>query len=246
TVATFEFIAAEGEWAYGNDEMRDCLPAQPHFRAYLREQVSPGATRATLIKLACLLHDVAKPQTKTLTESGRARFLGHTKEGAHVSGEILRRLRFSQQECTFVQTLVYNHLRPAQMSGEGLPSTRAVYRFFRDTKDAGFGVLYLALADYLACRGPLYTMTEWSNVCKLARYVIDEHARQKEAVHPPRLITGNDIMMLLNIGPSPTVGRILARVLEAQASGEINSREEALTLARKTYNREVKTVRTAK
>ncbi len=246
TVGAFEFIAGLGDWAYGNEEMHACLPAQPEFRSYLDDAVSPEASHAALIKLACLLHDVAKPQTKTLAENGRARFLGHTKEGGQLSRQILRRLRFSQQETAYVQTLVHDHLRPAQISTEGLPSSRAVYRFFRDTGGAGFGVLYLALADYLACRGPLYTMREWTGVCNLTSYIIEEHARQEQAVKPSRLVDGNAIIDLLSIRPGPTVGRILDAVIEAQVSGEVTTREEALHLAREIYEQELKTVRTAK
>ena len=246
TVGALEFITEVGDWAYGNEDMRECVPSQPEFRSYLDDAVSPEASHATLIKLACLLHDVAKPQTKTLTESGRARFLGHTKEGAQLSRQILRRLRFSQQEAAYIQMLVHDHLRPAQISTEGLPSNRAVYRFFRDTGDAGFGVLYLALADYLACRGPLYTMREWTEVCELTDYIIKEHARQEQTVKPSRLVDGNTIMDLLGIQPGPTVGRILNAVIEAQVSGEVTTREEALHLAREIYEQELKTVRTAK
>jgi len=238
TVAAFEFVAGEGDWPYGNEETRDSIPSQPIFHSYLDQPVSREATHAALIKLACLLHDVAKPQTRTLTETGRARFLGHTKEGGRLSGDILRRLRFSQAESTYVQALVHDHLRPAQMSSEGLPSGRAVFRFFRDTKDAGLGVLYLALADYLACRGPLYTMREWNSVCELTRYIVEEQIRQEHAVRPSRLINGEDIMRLLGIPPGPTVGHLLETILEAQASGQIYTREEALALARETYEQE--------
>jgi poly(A) polymerase len=246
SVATFEFIAGEGDWSYGNDEMRAFLPSHPAFRAYLDEPLSQEATHAQLIKLACLLHDVAKPQTKTLTDTGRARFLGHTSEGAAASYDILHRLRFSQQECAYVKALVHDHLRPAQMSSEGLPSSRAVFRFFRDTKDAGFGILYLALADYLACRGPLYTMSEWETVCDLARFIIDEQERQSEAVQPSRLVDGNDLMRTLGIQRGPVIGRLLDTILEAQASGQVVTREEALELAKEIYELELKTVRTAK
>ncbi len=246
TVGAFEFIAKLGDWAYGNEELHACLPSQPEFLSYLDDAVSPEASNATLIKLACLLHDVAKPQTKTLTETGRARFLGHTKEGGQLSRQLVRRLRFSQHETAYIHALVRDHLRPAQISTEGLPSSRAVYRFFRDTGEAGFGVLYLALADYLACRGPLYTMSEWAAVCDLTSFIIEEHSRQEETVKPSRLIDGNAIMDLLNIQPGPTVGRILDAVIEAQVSGEATTREEALHLAREIYEQELKTVRTAK
>ena len=245
-VATFEYVAGESEWRFGNDEMLDCVPDDPGCQMHLEGTLSGGTSRGTLAKLACLLHDVAKPQTKTLDESGRARFLGHSKEGAIVARSILERLRFSQKEIAYVEMLVYHHLRPAQLSNEGLPTARAVYRFFRDTRDAGPGILYVAMADYLACRGPLFTMSEWHKVCDLIRFIIAEHRRQEAVAAPSKLIDGNELMRSLGLRPGPAVGTLLEAIREAQAAGLVCSREEALQLAKKTVEREQVTVRTAK
>ncbi|MBE9505248.1 MAG: HD domain-containing protein, partial [Chloroflexi bacterium] len=246
TVATFEYVAGESEWRYGNDEMLGCVPDDPDCRMHLEGMLSGGTSRGTLAKLACLLHDVAKPQTKTLDESGRARFLGHAREGAIMTRSILERLRFSQREMAYVEMLVYHHLRPAQLSNEGLPTARAVYRFFRDTRGAGPGILYVAMADYLACRGPLFTMTEWQNVCNLIGFIITEHRRQEAVATPSRLIDGHELMRSLGLRPGPAVGTLLEEIQEAQAAGLVCSKEQALQLAKKTVEREHGTVRTAK
>jgi len=246
TVATYEFVTGQSEWKYGNDEMLELVPDDPAYRMYLAAHVSLEASRSTLIKLACLLHDVAKPQTKSLEDTGRARFLGHSKEGATVARDILQRLRFSAQETAFVETLVCNHLRPPQMSTEGMPTRRAVYRFFRDTTSAGIGVLYVAMADYLACRGPLFTMTEWRKTCDLVNFILHEHERQELVVAPSRLIDGSELMRALGIRPGPAVGLILETIREAQAAGLVNSRDDALKLARRTIESEHFTVRTSK
>ena len=46
---------------------------------------------------------------------------------------MLERLRFSSRETAYIEKLVYHHLHPAQMSGDGMPTARAIYRYFRDT-----------------------------------------------------------------------------------------------------------------
>lgn len=246
TLATYEFISGQSDWRYGNDEMLDHMPADPAFHAYPGEDVSAEATRAALIKIGCLLHDVAKPQTRVLDDTGRARFLGHARDGAAVAGAIMQRLRFSTNETSYVESLVYNHLRPAQMSTEGPPTPRAVYRFFRDTGSAGPGVLYVAMADYLACRGPLFTMTEWRNVCDLAAFILKEYQRQRATISPRGLVDGRALMRELGLEPGPAVGRLLETIREAQAAGQIETREEALRLARETIKGEHLSTRTSK
>jgi hypothetical protein len=48
-----------------------------------------------------------------------------------------------------------------------------------------------------------------------------------------KLIDGDDIMSEFDLTPGPLVGRLLAMVNEAHASGELSTREEALALAQK-------------
>lgn len=123
-------------------------------RAYFGEELAPGITRQTLLKLTCLLHDIGKPATRTIDETGRMRFFGHSDVGADIAAGALRRLRFSAREVTMVRAMIEAHLRPVQMAQQGPPTRRAVYRFFRDTADAGIETLFLSLADHLGTVGP--------------------------------------------------------------------------------------------
>ena len=218
--------------------MLDYMPDDSFNQVYFENMVSHEASRLTLTKLACLLHDISKPETKALQDNGRARFIGHSSQGAEVAREIMQRLRFSSDETAYVETLVYNHLRPFQLSNEGLPSSRAVYRFFRDTKDAGVGTLFLAMADYLACRGPLFIMSEWRVVCDLVGFIMGEYRRQQTVTAPSKLIDGNDLMKTLGLKQGPGLGVLLESIREARAAGAISSKEEALELARRAIEEE--------
>ena len=130
-------------------------------REYFDRPVSSGSTRRSLLKLAALLHDIAKPQTKAFDENGRMRFLGHPETGAEVVESILERLRFSAKEIKLVTLMVKHHMRPTQLSQDAMPTSRAIYRYFRDTGDAGIDTLYLSLADHLATRGPGLLPDQW-------------------------------------------------------------------------------------
>jgi len=132
-----------------------------------------------------------------------------------------------------VESLVYHHLRPVQMAHEEFPTQRAIYRYFRDTGEAGIDILLLALADYLASRGPLASMEEWKRHCQLINYILAEHDRQQAKILPVKLIDGHDIMNNFDLAPGPLIGKLLAIVNEAHASGELSTKEEALALARR-------------
>jgi poly(A) polymerase len=239
TVAAVEFLLRESDWEYSNEDMLSTAPWSDEIDRHLSQEVSSGSNRRVLLKLGALFHDIAKPMTKSIDDTGRARFLGHAKQGAAITASILERLRFSNRETRLVESLVYHHLRPAQMANDELPTQRAIYRYFRDTGEAGIDILLIALADYLASRGPLASMEEWRKQCQLINYILAEHDKQQAKILPVKLIDGNDIMNTFDLAPGSLIGRLLAMVNEAHASGELGTREEALALVQ----RELSTVK---
>ncbi len=149
-----------------------------------------------------------------------------------MAGEILRRLRFASREVAAVGTMIMAHLRPAQLA-ESEPTGRAVYRYFRDTGSEGVATLLLSLADHRAARGPALIPAEWQGHVALTRRMIAAAYQAPSAqVSPPRLITGQDVMAALSITAGPRVGRALEEIREAQAAGQVTTREEAIALAR--------------
>ena len=203
----------------------------PHIGEF-EEEISLGLTRAGLVKLAVLLHDIAKPQTKTLVPDGRAHFFGHPTQGAEVTGNILQRLRFSNREIKMVQKMIESHLRLWQM-GDDLPTRRAIYRYFRDTADVSIDIIFLTLADFLATQGPNLDVAEWEGHCRLMEYVLAQREEDETVAAPPKLIDGHDLMREFGLKPGPKVGETLEAVREAQGAGELSTKEEALAFARR-------------
>jgi poly(A) polymerase len=232
SVATVEFLLREGNGRYGAEVLRS-VPWSPELARYFAEEIAEGVSRKVLLKLAALLHDIAKPQCRSVAEGGRIRFLGHAREGASLVEQILERLRFSNREVKMVKKMVEQHLRPGQMSNNAeLPTRRAIYRYFRDTAEVGIDILFLGLADHLATRGPNLDLESWREHGRLVEHVLLEKQRQESTSPPPKLIDGHDLIRLFRLSPGPLIGKLLEMVKEAQAAGEISSREEALALVR--------------
>lgn len=198
------------------------------LRAYLVEEMSEGRPRVMLLRLAALLHDVAKPQTRSVDDEGRVRFLGHAEEGATTAGRIMRRLRFSAAETRFVQRLVGEHLRPVQLAQVGdAPTRRALYRFYRDLGDAVPAVLMISLADMAASRGPRLESAEWSRHVRYMNSLLVRSYDDEGILDPPRLLSGDDIMSRFGLKEGPAIGRVLEALREAQGAGEVTDREQA-------------------
>jgi poly(A) polymerase len=239
TVEALDFLLAEGppqetRWATFWRELWGPLGWLPGRHDHFREDLSEGHPRLAMLKLGALLHDIAKPQTRTVDSRGRVRFFGHAAVGAGMARTVMERLRFSARETRLVSLLVEEHLRPGQLSSEGgPPSRRALFRYFRDTGEAALDVLILSLADHLAARGPRMRVTSWRNHVAYVNYVMARRHLEESLVEPIRLLTGHDVMETLCMGPGPEVGRLLRAVEEAQGAGEIRTREEALALVRR-------------
>ncbi len=241
TVAALDWMLSEDEPASRNEarlwrSLWQALDAVPDLRAHLREEGSEGRSRAVLLKLAGLLHDVAKPETRAADENGRIRFFGHSERGAKIARDVLRRLRFGKREVELAATMIEEHLRPGQLGHEGPPSRRALYRFFRDTGEAAESVLLLFLADGLAARGPGTRIEAWQRQVAYVAYVLTRRYEDEEIVRPSRLLSGEEIMAALQIEPGPEVGRLLAALEEAQASGDVAGRKAAVEFVRRLHD----------
>ncbi len=201
---------------------------------HLRAPVSGDRPARWLLMLAALLHDVGKAATRTVEPDGRIRFLEHEAVGAEMAAQQLAALRFSSDEIKRARTIIQHHMRPAQLAKSPPISPRAVYRFFRDTGEAGVDIVLLSLGDQLGKYHASPPQESWSQHLDACALLLGAYfERRAEAVSPPALITGHDLMSELGLEPGPQLGEVLEAVREAQAAGEISDRAAALAYARK-------------
>ena len=205
------------------------IPLSDELRQYFEQQVGTSLQRKDLIKIAALLHDIAKPQTKIIAENGRTRFFGHDKDSAQIAAQILTRLRFSNRQIHTIQRIIELHMRVGQMAQPGgLPTHRAIYRYFRDAGDVAIDTLFFSLADHLAARGPNLDLQHWIEHTNIVKYTLSVHHDKNEVVRPSKLLDGCDLMNVFGLQPGPEIGRILETIREMQAMDEITTRDDAL------------------
>ena len=201
---------------------------------HLQSRLTPDRSTRSLICLAALYHDISKPDTLQKEPDGRIRFYDHDRKGAEICRERGKALRLSNPEVERLASIVRFHMRPLLLAqSEDLPSRRAIYRFFRDAGESGVDVCLLALADTMATYGAGLPETTWIRLVDVIRRLLEAWWEEPEkVVSPPVLLTGDDLIQLLNIKPGPQVGKLLELVREAQAAGELESRHQALDFAR--------------
>ncbi|MBF0483844.1 MAG: HDIG domain-containing protein [Candidatus Omnitrophica bacterium] len=200
--------------------------------AYLNKPLSGTHTYNAMIKLACLLHDIGKPDTRKKEINGFS-FHGHENAGKGMARHIAKMLKLSTEERHWLEDLVAFHLRPGYLANFKVPSSRAIFRFLRDAGYKAPAITILTMADQLATRGPLTTQESMDHLAQICGDLIKEYFRKQNEKPLVKFINGHDIMKALKLKPSPEVGKILREVEEAQALGKIKTKEEAVELARK-------------
>lgn len=214
----------------------------PGLQAHWQRAVDGGVDGRTLLRLGALYHDVGKPETRTVdadgepeAASGRIRFFDHDQHGAAIAARQLHRLTLSNEAVSHVRRIVAGHMRPFLLAQSGRTlSRRAVYRYFRAVGSAGLDITILSLADHLAAHNGPGAAAEWEQLLSVVAQLLDHYfTRYEETVAPPPLVNGRDLITELSLTPGPEIGRLLRLIQEAQAAGELHTREEALALAQR-------------
>lgn len=161
-------------------------------------------------------------------------FLCGVAEDARQVGFALRRLRFSRGEVDLGRTITVHRERPIHLRAAGALTRRDVYRFFRDTSEAGLDLLLLFLADQLVAQGVSSGLDQLEGDLEFAAALLrDYYERREEMISPPKLIGGDDVMEAFGLEEGPRLGELLEAVREAQAAGEIRTRQEALNYVKR-------------
>jgi putative nucleotidyltransferase with HDIG domain len=213
-------------------------PHDARVAASFGEPMGSGLTRREVWKLAVLLHDVAKPETRSVDPDGRTRFTGHDRLGAERANAIAARLRWPGRAADVLAQLVRQHLRPMHLGLLDEVSRRARYRFHRDVGEEVPALVCLTIADAAGTDGrdPRLVYRGGTRVL-LESLLAGERPAAEEAAAPP-LIRGEDVMAALGLGEGPAVGQALRRAREAQALGLVRTREEALAWLDREARRE--------
>lgn len=183
------------------------------------------------LRLAALLHDVGKPQSRKIDASGVWIFHRHEEESAKISSKMLRRLRYSNTTINSVCHLIYEHMFNYTEDW----SDAAVRRFIARAGEVNIQDLYrLRRADAYAFAA---READPRLLSRLAARVTEALISSRAFTIKDLAITGNDLIES-GIPPGKKMGVILNELLETVLDDpEQNTREILLNIARNLYER---------
>lgn len=165
------------------------------------------------LRLAALLHDVGKPATRFVDESGRTRFFGHAELGAKMAAEWLRSMRFPGDVIREVEFLVHHHMRLGDTSKW---SAAAARRLVRDMGPSLERFLQLVEADGRGMKADARKLDLVSIRELIDSVKLPAAGRQFESP-----LDGREIQRLLGLSPGPAVGRAKTWLTERVLEGEL-------------------------
>ncbi|MDZ7291035.1 MAG: CCA tRNA nucleotidyltransferase [candidate division KSB1 bacterium] len=176
------------------------------------------------LRLAALLHDIAKPRTKAFMEGKGWTFHGHEEVGSRMLPAIFHRLRLPNDWLKYVQKLTKLHLRPIALTEEECTDSayrRLLFQAGEDLED----LLMLCRADITSgnVKRRERHLANFDFVVKRLNEV-EEKDRMRAFQSPVR---GDEIMQVCGLTPGPLVGKLKSAIEEAILDGKIPNEHDA-------------------
>jgi len=213
-------ILPEMEQLKGCDQPADFHPEGDVF-VHTRLMLSLLPEKVSLpLVLSVLFHDLGKPATRVVDETGRIRFNGHEGVSTEMSLRIMQRLRFSNEVIDAVLPAVRLH-----MSFKDVPNMRIATLKRMMVRPTFDDELELHRVDCLGSHGMLDNH---------ALLIAKREEFSQEPLIPSPLLTGEDLITL-GWKPGPKFAEILQSVQTLQLEGKLTSRDEALSWVSSEY-----------
>ncbi len=192
-----------------------------------------GFTRLAHLKLAAFMHDIGKFSTWTIVD-GKHRFIKHDDVGAKMSVKILKNLHFSNKQIDYISSMIKYHIYPSHVMSSPQITEKIMMRYIRKMDKNSIDAIILAQADRLSARGPEITDEIVERNITFLNMLLKFYLEVRETLKPlPKLLSGDDVMKILNIKPSRKLGEIMDALHEAQVSGDVITREHAVEFIKK-------------
>jgi putative nucleotidyltransferase with HDIG domain len=173
------------------------------------------------LRWATFLHDVGKPVTFKLAE--RIRFDHHAQEGAKITNKMLRRLNFSKKDIDHITWVIEHHMMLPQLLE--MPLGRQRHWFLLPHFKDLLAVFEADIAGTDPAGYEIYTKV-------LEAY---NETMTKIPEEPTPLLSGHDIMEILNIKGGKKVGEVAQELREKQLGHELNTKKQAEEWVRANY-----------
>jgi len=196
----------------------------------------PATNNYAVLKYTILLHDIGKPSTQSIDAKGHIHFYRHEKISADMVLKINRRLRFSNQEQSYTDFIIRNHLSALSLFtayNQNRLSQKTISRFFLKCGQMTKDLLIHAAADFSGKGINENTRAFFEFLNHMIKLYTNSFLLKKSC---PPLINGDDLINEFGLKPSPLFSKILQHVEEERFSNNITTRNEAFKLVKNFLN----------
>jgi len=181
------------------------------------------------LRLAAIFHDLGKGNTFKLNTKGITTFHNHQYLSADLFKESVKQLHYSNSFTERVYFLIRRHMLFLNFMINGY-TEKSFRKFINLMREDTLILLLLVTADKLSAKGPL-SKGNMEKLIKVGNAFLKTYNKDKEDILSlPKLVSGEEVMEIMNISPSKQVGHILNKISEKQLESRNFSRENALTL----------------
>ena len=172
------------------------------------------------LRLAALVHDIAKPKTRRLSKSKGYTFYGHDDVGARMLKGVAESMKFSNSTRDFITKLTALHLRPISLAKKEVTDS-AIRRLIVDAGEEIDDLMTLCRAD-ITTKNPKNISKYLANFDRVDKRIkeVTEIDKLKAFQSPVR---GDEIMKMFNLSPGKEVGKIKTMIEDAIINGEIKN-----------------------
>jgi poly(A) polymerase len=217
--------------------LADLYPSGIDFlKSHFSQNEEEGIFRGALFKFTAFFHDSGKIAAASQDGGTEApRFLDHDREGEKINTAIGRRLKLSRRSLRIISDLTRQHMRIQSLAKAQEVTGRAKYRLFQDLGREGIDLALLAFSNAMASspspfRWPFSPgmSEEVKKIKKITEVLLCYYFEEFTRRPGKPLLTGRHIMETLGIPQGEVVGLLLNKLREAEISGQVRTRGEAL------------------
>ena len=183
------------------------------------------------LRLAALVHDIAKPKTRRIDKKKGYTFYGHDDYGARMLKGISEHMKFSNKTRDYITKLTALHLRPIGLAKKEVTDS-AIRRLIVDAGEDAQDLMLLCRAD-ITTKNPNNVKKYLSNFDRVEKRMQDViESDELRAFQSP--IRGHEIMEIFDLPAGKKVGEIKSLIESEILDGKIeNTHSDALSFLKR-------------
>ncbi|MGM0437184.1 MAG: hypothetical protein ACQEQD_02815 [Bacillota bacterium] len=177
----------------------------------------PEEKNIVLMKFAILFH-----------EYGKMNFPKKNYEGTKIIEEIFENLKFSNYEINYIKIIIEYYRKVFFLYDDNNLSDSKIYDFFEEVEDYAPDILFLAALDYGSMKKINNNYKKAIKFWEFINELLRKYRSMIKTINNP-ILTGKELMNILDIGEGPLVGKYLKKVKKYQALGKIDKKSDAIS-----------------